>query len=98
MTRRDAPSTRHGYRSSITERVTARDILSLAGFPLPDRRGFILCPKHEERSPSCHVLERGYRCFGCGDKGGLLDLIVVLGIACNRTTAASWLEENLGHD
>lgn len=98
MTRRDAASTRRNAISLIVKRVTARDVLSLAGFMPPNRGGFILCPKHNERSPSFHVLERGYFCFGCGDKGGLVDFIVVLELARDRASAARWLEENLGHD
>lgn len=93
MARRDTPSTRRNLTSSVISSATARDVLSLAGFPPPDRRGFILCPKHDERSPSFHVLERGYFCFGCGDKGGLLDLVVVLGLARDRASAARWLKE-----
>ena len=92
MARRDAPSTRHCYRSSITERVTARDVLRLAGFAEPNRGGMMRCPVHGERSASFHLLTKGFRCFGCGARGGLLDLIVALGIARDRSTAARWLE------
>ncbi len=98
MARRDSPSTRRNPTSSVVGRATARDVLFLAGFPPPDRSGFMLCPKHDERSPSFHVLERGYVCFGCGDKGGILDLMIVLGISRDRASAARWLEENHGHD
>jgi hypothetical protein len=98
MARRDTPSTRRNLTSSVVDRATARDVLSLAGFPPPDRSGFILCPKHDERSPSFHVLERGYFCFGCGDRGGILDLVVTLGVTRDRASAARWLEESIGHD
>ncbi len=98
MARRDTRSTRRNPTSSVVGRVTSRGVLSLAGFPPPDHSGFILCPKHDEWSPSFHLLERGYYCFGCGDKGGILDLIVVLGISRDRASAARWLEENHGHD
>lgn len=37
MARRDYTSTRPGITSSIVARATARDILSLAGFPAPNR-------------------------------------------------------------
>lgn len=98
MARGEARSTRREVGSSITDRATARDVLSLAGFQPPNHSGFILCPKHNENSPSFHVLERGYRCFGCGDKGGLFDLIVALGIAHDRVSAARWLQDNLPNE
>jgi hypothetical protein len=35
----------------------------------------ILCPKHEEKTPSCHVYPDGmYKCFGCGAYGYAKDL------------------------
>ena len=29
----------------------------------------ILCPFHEERTPSCHLYEEHYHCFSCGARG-----------------------------
>uniref|UniRef100_E6PBZ8 Zinc finger CHC2-type domain-containing protein n=1 Tax=mine drainage metagenome TaxID=410659 RepID=E6PBZ8_9ZZZZ len=98
MTRRATTSTRHDGTSSIVERATARDVLRLAGFAEPNRSGMISCPIHAERSASFHLLTKGFRCFGCGARGGILDLIAVLGVAGDRATAARWLEENFGHD
>ncbi len=34
----------------------------------------LVCPYHEEATPSCHVYSDGYRCFGCGANGPLSDL------------------------
>lgn len=34
----------------------------------------ILCPFHEENTPSCHLYPDGYSCFGCGKRGPLTDL------------------------
>lgn len=31
----------------------------------------IHCPFHEETTPSCHIYEDAFFCFGCGAKGGL---------------------------
>jgi hypothetical protein len=80
---------------SVVDRVTIADVLRLGGFEQPDRHGFLICPLHAERSGSFHVLGdgTGYRCFGCGAKGGVLDLAVALGIAADRASAARWLEE-----
>lgn len=34
----------------------------------------ILCPFHEESTPSCVLYPNGYSCFGCGKRGPLSDI------------------------
>lgn len=79
---------------SVIERATVVDVLRLGGFGEPDRHGFLVCPLHSERSGSFHVIGngKGFRCFGCGAKGGVLDLAVALGVVADRAAAARWLE------
>lgn len=83
--------------ASVVGRASVCDVLRLAGFEEPNRHGFVACPLHTESSASFHVVGdgRGFRCFGCGAKGGILDLVVALGIACDHAAAASWLERVL---
>ena len=53
----------------------------LCGLAVPSRGGYVLCPLHDERTPSCMVWaepERGWWCFGCGRGGGLYDLASLL--------------------
>lgn len=40
------------------------------------RNGVILCPlpTHDERTPSCHLRETRWRCFGCDKHGSIYDL------------------------
>lgn len=82
---------------SVLDSLDVRDVFRLAGYEQPDRHGFVQCPLHEERSASFHVAPsgRGWRCFGCDRRGGVLDLVIALGIACDRAGAARWLEEAL---
>lgn len=49
----------------------------------------VLCPFHRERSPSCKIeLERKiFHCFGCGEKGNLLEFVAKLEAADLRTAA-----------
>jgi hypothetical protein len=96
MAHRENHSTRRGTTTPIAERVTADEVARLAG-RTPNRGGYILCPIHADNSPSLHLLERGYFCFGCGAKGGLLDLAVALGAARDRASAARWLEERIAN-
>ena len=41
------------------------------------RNGFISCPFHAEKTPSCKVYdgERGFYCFGCGKSGDVVDFV-----------------------
>lgn len=41
----------------------------------PDRRGWCSCPFHGEKTPSFHLYNHRYACFGCGAKGDVLDLV-----------------------
>jgi len=54
----------------------------LAGREAPARGGYVRCPLHAERVPSCMVYaspERGWRCFGGCDAGGsIYDLASLL--------------------
>lgn len=44
----------------------------------PDRKGWCLCPFHKEKTPSFHLYNQKYRCFGCGASGDVVDLTVKL--------------------
>lgn len=87
----------HRPSKSIIDALTIADVLRLAGRPLPDRRGMIACPAHEDEQPSAHVQPsgRGVRCFGCGWHAGLLDFAVALGLGHDRRSAARELEGRL---
>src|SRR3990167_7659869 len=42
------------------------------------RGDFVSCPFHNEKSPSCHIFDKGrkFNCFGCGEKGSVVDWIM----------------------
>lgn len=43
----------------------------------PGYNGKVICPVHDEKTPSCHVWpdpERGWHCWGCGAGGDIYDL------------------------
>lgn len=85
--------------SSVIATATIDDVARAAGWPQPDRRGWFRCPLHDDTRPSAHVVPaskgRGWRCFGCGAKGGVLDLAVAIGIGCDRASAARELQRRL---
>ena len=44
----------------------------------PNRKGFICCPFHNEKTPSFKVYKGngGYHCFGCGEHGSVIDFVM----------------------
>lgn len=56
-----------------------------------------LCPLHQERTPSFFVhRERGWKCFGCGAGGDVIDLVQQLeGWDFPRTVR--WLADQVGY-
>jgi len=81
--------------TSIFATATAADVLRAAGLPVPSNpTKLVTCPlpDHDDSSPSFRVFDRGFICFGCGARGGVLDLVVALGHARDRAGAARWLE------
>ena len=78
-----------------------RDALRIAGIALPNGAGFSPCPFHDDSKPSLHLVgakgrETGYKCFGCGAAGGILDFLVEARIATDHAQAAQLLEERMG--
>jgi len=70
----------------LRETVTVRRVLQDMGVALhekPGGRAFALCPLHQEDTPSFRVFpgkdqtER-FRCFGCGQRGDVFDLVQLL--------------------
>lgn len=80
-------------RDSIVSLVTVRQILVALGVAVPDNpKKLLRCPFHSDSTPSFRVFPSGFICFGCGRRGGLLDLVVALEKASDRAGAARWLE------
>ena len=52
----------------------------------PDSKGWrsALCIFHEDHDPSMRVKETGFKCFACGEKGGIRKLAEKLGIQVPR--------------
>jgi len=55
-----------------SQRITDNDIRRAKEVPMeslidrPIKRGQILCPFHEEKTPSCRIYHDHLHCFGCG--------------------------------
>lgn len=56
----------------------------------------VRCPFHSDTSPSLHVYDDGWHCFGCGEHGDAVDLVAKLdGVdkveALRRVTGENWV-------
>ena len=82
-------------KSSVFDSATVAAVLKRAGFETPsDPKRLMRCPIHDDDTPSFRIFARGYVCFGCGARGGIVDLILALGKASSRVIAARWLEKS----
>lgn len=58
--------------------VSAREIAELNGLH-PNRRGFVCCPLHHEKTGSLKLYDDGHwHCFGCNRGGSSIDLMAAL--------------------
>ena len=44
----------------------------------PNRSGFVKCPFHNEKTPSCKIYRQRFQCFGCGASGDVIDFVARL--------------------
>lgn len=59
---------------TIKDRLTMREVFEQYGYTA-DRKGFICCPFHEEKTPSMRIYEKDYHCFGCGEHGDVITFV-----------------------
>ncbi|GHU98488.1 hypothetical protein FACS189483_06570 [Spirochaetia bacterium] len=61
-----------------------REFLQAKGIT-PNECGTILCPFHEDNSPSCVVYDDHFHCFACGAHGDIYDMAAELrGVPCDK--------------
>ena len=65
------------FASEVKNLVNTPDLFKFYGFEL-DKKGFICCPFHNEKTPSFKVYngKGGYHCFGCGEHGGVIAFVM----------------------
>ena len=60
----------------IKNKISMKELLSHYGIEI-DRRGFIKCPFHQEKTASMKIYDgnKGFYCFGCGMGGDIIDFV-----------------------
>lgn len=60
--------------SAVKERISMPEICGMLGIT-PNRAGFIPCPHHAERTPSCKIYADSFYCFSCHRGGDAVQLV-----------------------
>lgn len=58
----------------IKDRLTMCEVLERYGYE-PNKKGFMYCPFHLEKTPSMKIYEKDYHCFGCGEHGDVITFV-----------------------
>lgn len=66
------------YAEQVKERLNTREVLTHYGVT-PNKKGFVCCPFHNEKTPSMKVYKDkgGFHCFGCGAHGSVIDFVMM---------------------
>ena len=65
----------YDYAAQIKDRLSMFDVV-LRYIPNVKIRGNnILCPFHAEKTPSCHLWDDHFKCFGCGKYGDVISFV-----------------------
>lgn len=59
---------------TIKDRLTMQEVLEYYGYE-PNKKGFVCCPFHSEKTPSMKIFEKDYHCFGCQEHGDVITFI-----------------------
>lgn len=59
---------------AIKNRLTMREVMERYGY-MPDKKGFVCCPFHKEKTPSMKVFDKDFHCFGCAEHGDVISFV-----------------------
>lgn len=75
----------------IKSNVTMPQVLSRYG--IEAKRGFAVCPFHNEKTASLKVYPDGFYCFGCGAGGDVISFVAKMEGICNAQAAVRLASE-----
>jgi len=58
----------------IKQQYSMSDILARYGLKA-DRKGFLCCAFHNEKTPSMQIKQKSWKCFGCGENGDIFEFV-----------------------
>lgn len=60
----------------ISGALKIRDVMEFYGIDF-NSRGFARCPFHSEKTASLSIKNNHFKCFGCGQYGGVIDFVMM---------------------
>ena len=69
------------FKHRLKETMDCRDLFSRYGIELKrvnSHTAKCCCPAHKEKTPSCHVYDDHYWCYGCQTGGDLFDFVMMM--------------------
>lgn len=58
----------------IKDKLTMSEVVERYGYSV-DRKGFMCCPFHNEKTPSMKIYDRDFHCFGCQQHGDVITFV-----------------------
>jgi DNA primase len=65
------------YAAQIKDRLSMFDVVLRYIPNAKIRNNEILCPFHSEKTPSCHIWDDHFKCFGCGKYGDIISFVQI---------------------
>lgn len=59
---------------TIKDRLTMREVVEHYGYEA-DKKGFMYCPFHNEKTPSFRIYDKDFHCFGCQEHGDIVSFV-----------------------
>lgn len=63
------------YANEIKQAINMRDVCEAYGVDI-NRSGFCRCCFHSEKTASLRIYPDGYKCYGCGQAGSVIDFVM----------------------
>lgn len=80
----------------IKDSITMLDVLNMYGLKV-NRKGFMCCPFHKEKTPSMKIYDKTFHCFGCNESGDVFTFVQKYQ-GCDFKEAFEILGGNYTHD
>lgn len=61
----------------VKQSYTMQDILNRYGLQA-DKRGFLNCPFHSEKTNSLRIYKKSFYCYGCGAGNSIIDFVMLM--------------------
>ena len=80
--------------ATLKSNISMRDVAERYGAGL-NRKNFMHCPKHKDKTPSMQVKDNYFKCYSCGLHGDIIDFVMMM-YNVEQTAAIATLASDFG--